>query len=308
MIRIETPEWLAEILPDIGANLYRLQHKASGIEILRPPPSPAHLENRPEIYGIPILLPPNRIADGKFRFQGRDYVLPLNEPARDNHLHGLILGWPWQVTGQRDNALTMTLNFTAVPGFPHDFTLNLEYSFTPAAVIQEFRVINRSCLPIPFGLGFHTAFRMPPQARATVTAGQGYWEISQPRFLPSGKLLPWNGAEPVFSDDQAVSCHCPAATGMYRGRPFRGAVIEYPDRNCRLLYEIDEKYRHWCLWNGSGGQGFFCPEPMTWMINAPNLELPPEVTGMQSIEPEQSWQSQCRISVEDERQIFQSLV
>ena len=75
MIKIDTPEWLAEIQADEGGNLCRLFHKVSGIEILRIPPSLEHLQAQPEIYGIPVLLPPNRIDGGKFLFPRRSTCL-----------------------------------------------------------------------------------------------------------------------------------------------------------------------------------------------------------------------------------------
>jgi aldose 1-epimerase len=150
---------------------------------------------------------------------------------------------------------------------------------------------------MPFGLGFHTAFNLPDDGKVTVTAGEGYWEMGQPRHLPSGRLLPWRDSGSVFNGHQAVSCHCPVTTEMIDGKPFRGAIIEYQAERTQLRYEIDEQYRHWCLWNDSGGKGFFCIEPMTWMVNAPNLDLPPKITGMQTINPGKTLELQTRISL-----------
>ena len=56
----------AVMVPSVGANVVKLKHTATGIEILRTPDA-EEMENfkeRPQIYGLPLLFPPNRIADG----------------------------------------------------------------------------------------------------------------------------------------------------------------------------------------------------------------------------------------------------
>lgn len=295
VVKIETPEWLAEIAIDAGANLYSLKHRLNGFKLLRSPASLENLHAQPEMYGIPVLLPPNRIDGGRFEWRGRQYELPLNEPERGNHLHGIVLGRKWRLVESGRDVVKMVYDFSAMPGFPHDFTLTMTYHFTPEAVIQYFAVHNHSGLAMPFGLGFHTAFNFPSDAWATITTGDSYWEIVRPRCLPSGRLLPWRTEDRIFRDDRAVSCHCPMTTEYFEGQPFRGMVINYPDEHARLYYEVSDQYRHWCLWNGGGRQGFFCFEPMTWMVNAPNLDLPPDVTGMQALEPDQAWKAQTRI-------------
>ena len=297
IIKLNSGNWLAEIAVDAGANLFRLQHKSSGLELLRTPGSLDDLYTEPQMYGIPVLFPPNRIADGKFTWQGQEYTFKINEPERNNHLHGLILGKPWRLVENKNDIVLMTYDFKATPGFPHDFKLSMSYHFASEAVIQEFTITNLSETSMPFGLGFHTAFQMPLGAKARVTTGDDYWEINPLRHLPSGKLLPWNKEEMIFTDKEAVSCHCPIATEMIDGKEFRGAIIEYPDNNAKLYYKVDDKYKHWCLWNDGGNKGFFCPEPMTWMVNAPKLNLAPEITGMQSLASDCSWQAKIKFYV-----------
>ena len=59
----------------------------------------------PLAYQGTVLAPwPNRIADGRYRFQGTSYQLALTEPDRRNALHGLVLGRPGSSTGGRRRA------------------------------------------------------------------------------------------------------------------------------------------------------------------------------------------------------------
>jgi len=40
-----------------------------------------------------VLIPwPNRLADGRYRFDGIDYQVPLTEPEKHNAIHGLLPG------------------------------------------------------------------------------------------------------------------------------------------------------------------------------------------------------------------------
>jgi len=294
MIRINTNEWRAEIQPEYGGNLCRLQHISSGMDILHFPDTVEQLRAEPEVYGVPVLLPPNRIDGGKFRFQERDYVLPLNEPTRGNHLHGLIRGAPWRVGDVGPDFAVLGLEFTATSGFPHDFSLDMRYEFRPEAVMQRFRCTNRSKQPMPFGLGFHTTFRMPPGARAMVAAENYYWELTEPRFLLSGKQINWPEHQHELSDRLGIRLHAPTAEKIIDGKPFRGMIITYPGQKLRLHYELDNVYRFWFFWNGGGGRELLSAEPMTWMVNAPNLDLPPEITGLQVIEPGHTWEAETR--------------
>ena len=73
----------AVMVPSVGANVVKLKHTATGIEILRTPDA-EEMENfkeRPQIYGLPLLFPPNRIADGTYTFEGRKYQYPITIPT-----------------------------------------------------------------------------------------------------------------------------------------------------------------------------------------------------------------------------------
>ena len=68
-------EYTALLIPEMGANLVRLANTRLGAEILRTP-GPGEIEtfrSRPQVFGLPILFPPNRIADGRYVFEGRTY-------------------------------------------------------------------------------------------------------------------------------------------------------------------------------------------------------------------------------------------
>lgn len=298
IVSIRSGSWEAEFAVDCGANMYRLNYIPGDFEILRSPESLDDLYKMPEFFGIPVLFLPNRIGGGKFSRHGINYKFPVNDPERDNHLHGPLLGKPWRLTETGDDYVEMAYDHTATAGYPHDFTMSMRYTFVGNEVIQDFTIRNRGDLTMPFGLGFHTVFRMTPDAVARISAGRGYWEIDMLPWHPTGRLVPWDDKLPVYTDAARATGHCPMTTEVYNGKSLHGAVIEYPAAGYRLFYESDDNYSQWCLFNNGGGKGYFCPEPMTWMVNAPNLNLPDEVTGILDIAPGGVWQAQTKIRIE----------
>ena len=61
----------AMVLPGWGANCVSLRYLPSGAELLRTPPDQGALHANPNVYGLPLLFPPNRIRDGSYAFNGR---------------------------------------------------------------------------------------------------------------------------------------------------------------------------------------------------------------------------------------------
>ncbi len=295
MHKIETENWLAEIAVKEGGNLCRLKHKPSGCEVLRAPAQMCDLEESPETYGIPTLFPPNRIDAARFIFQGREYNFPLNEPDRNNHLHGLLLGKPWQLTDATDSQITITFAYTASKVYPHDFTLSLTYKFHPEHVQQQIQLINNSELTMPFGIGFHTCFNCGDHDPVFFTS-DGRWDVNPPRYLPTGQFFPYENILNRIDNSRLVSQHCQMATYKSGELTLRGATIEREQYKLKIVYEAADDFKHWCLWNNEGCKGFFCPEPMTWMVNAPNMDLPVERTGLLALEPGQNWESWTKIT------------
>jgi aldose 1-epimerase len=103
-----------------------------------------------------LLVPfPNRVADGRYRWDGREHQLPINEVACDNAIHGLARWTNWQVRERADHRITLGLVLHPQEGYP--FVLDLAVSYTVAErslhVQQTARNLGRTAAP--FGVGFH---------------------------------------------------------------------------------------------------------------------------------------------------------
>ena len=93
-------DYTALLIPGMGANLIRLTNTRLGAEILRAPADDEveTFKGRPHVFGLPLLFPPNRIADGRYTFEGRTYQFPITIETEHNYHHGILKSQPFAVS------------------------------------------------------------------------------------------------------------------------------------------------------------------------------------------------------------------
>lgn len=264
-----------EISPEIGGNVISLRHQKSGIYLLRKPRGPEELKRFPEQFGIPVLFPPNRIADGRFLFDGRECRLPVNEIDTNNHLHGLVVGKPWNLLNADQNMAELQFTFSTCDpeyeGFPFSFTLRRKIELTPSGLRDSMTATNLSEWKMPLGLGYHTTFPAPLKMRVSTDDHQ--IEIGE-RYLPTGRLTEWQDFDPrnwFNPHGRNIGFHAGAKDlKLEDGSPFHGAELLYASG--LLCYATDEKFSFWYAWNKRGEADFVSIEPVSWMANALNQE------------------------------------
>lgn len=307
----------AAVLPRVGANLIALRHKSRGYRILREP-EPGEMEAfkaNPGVHGIPVLFPPNRYEDGRFPWKGKEYRFPINEPARNNRLHGFVHTLPWEVErygadgGEARVVLSLRVDEShpIYAYLPHRFTLTLVYTLSEEGLHQQIRVRNDGEDEMPCLLAFHTAINAPfapgskaGDCRVKITVGKR-WEMNE-RMLPTGRFqplgpveaeLPASGISPYFEE---MDNHYTAAPQDGRNR------MELTDsrERVKLVYDVGTGFKHWMVWNGYNSGSFFCPEPQVNLVNAPNVSgLPPEEIGLIGLEPGAIWEETSRLYLID---------
>jgi len=103
-----------------------------------------------------VLVPwPNRIADGRYTFDGLDYQLPLTEPATLNASHGLVKWARWQCLEHAADSVLMGHDVVPQTGYPFPIRLRLRYSVGPGGLAVELTASNLGTATAPFGVGFH---------------------------------------------------------------------------------------------------------------------------------------------------------
>ncbi len=305
----------AWVVPGIGGHVVALRDVTRGLSFLREPLAQASgdltaYRHDPIPYGIPLLFPPNRIADGTFTAGGVTYRFPINEPELHNRLHGFFARSPWQVAAKGLDGAEAFLSLRhslreedeEYGWFPHPLTLDLRYRLSDQGLHWTVQVTNDGLRPMPLLVGFHTALRVPPSADASAQACElsmnigEKWELTG-RKLPSGRTVPRDTMDEAIASGHGDPFAHPI-DALFSAAPLDGPNVcrlRFPGLGRDLVYETDQKFRAWMLWNRDAESGFFCPEPMTCLVNAPNLGLPWGQTGMQMLAGGTVWSAESRL-------------
>jgi aldose 1-epimerase len=305
----------AIILPNMGANVIELLCHQSGASILRTPPDFSHLKEKPFVYGNPILFPPNRIEDGHFTFNGIEYSFPVNEPVFQNHIHGFICQSSFKIKKiyTRNQIALAVFEMNSFENlfykdYPNNFIIRMIICLSKNGLTQKIIIKNTSKKIMPIGVGFHTAFNIPfinnLQIKDTfLRASVGkQWELNA-RYLPTEKYKNDQTIAIAMRNGQinplAKDCHGHYSRDdiLVENKHFNGILIGNPSLKHQLVFEVSNGFRHWMFWNDSGNKDFFCPEPQTCMINAPNLKLPSDITGLQILKPQEILKEKINIRI-----------
>lgn len=255
-IILKHEDWSAEILPSFGANVICL--KKGNKNILRSPISIEELEKSPYLFGMPLLFPPNRTENGKFTFEDVEYCFPINEPSKNNHLHGLLYNVPFTVMEHEANSVKCMYNNNDASIYPFRFMMTITCTLDLSGFMQEVVIENTDKISIPIQIAFHTTFEEP--AFFKVPIGES-WETNS-NYIPTGKLIELNQQEREYRTGCAPKMR--EISGFYTSI---GNTAEIGD----FYYHVSNNYTQWILYNGSGREGFLCIEPQSGPVNGLNM-------------------------------------
>ena len=285
-VKLSAGGYEAWVANEIGSNVIRLRDNVNGLEFFR------FVES---------------FADGVLKTSDAVYQLPVNEPAPyNNHIHGFLHKRAHEVVEYKadDNCAWVKTRYVYdekdefFKYLPVRFTAEYTFTLSEQGLEQNIRFINMDGEKVlPMSLASHTTINSPfvdgakeEDIRLTVPLGKRC-ELNE-RCLPTGQLkVPTmldleykNGAKkPVLQvvDNEMYF-------GEYidlDGEKFHGVIAEDTASGKKLCYEVSEEYGFWIIWNDRGFNHYFCPEPMTAMIDAPNLSMPADVTGYREVKP-----------------------
>lgn len=309
-------DYTALLVPSMGANLVRLSHTRLGAEILRTPAAEEieTFRGRPHVFGLPILFPPNRIADGTYTFNGRTYRFPITQLKEHHYHHGILKSQPFAVSKawETDEEVLVECRYYSNAGndaifrdFPHEFKCKILYRLTSEGLEQEVMFANRSKEPMPVGVGFHTPLPIPfagGEARdyAMRLAVGRQIELGE-RNIPTGRTLPLTEQFAKLRAEGLQVTGCEAIEAAFTlqeievdGKPYRGALVENLRTGVRIFYETDSQTVCWTLWNNGGDVPYCCPEPQSWWTDAPNA-ADPRAEGFRAIAPGEKFSMKFRL-------------
>ncbi|HEV3046040.1 MAG TPA: aldose 1-epimerase family protein [Solirubrobacteraceae bacterium] len=106
-------------------------------------------------HGAPLIPWPNRLADGRYRFDGEDHQLALTEPARRNAIHGLLRWRPWRALAREPSRVVVGARLYPLSGYPFALDVQVEYALAEDGLSVCTTAVNVGDRACPYGAGQH---------------------------------------------------------------------------------------------------------------------------------------------------------
>lgn len=225
----------------------------------------------PEGSAGQVLAPwPNRIRDGRYSFAGREYQLPLTEPARHNAIHGLVNWLRWSVVDSSGASVTVTCLLPATPGYPWPLELRTTWSVDADGLTAEHQATNTGGGPAPFGLGAHPYVCLPG-----VRVDDLMLRVpAENRLLVDGRLLPIGAVRVAGTDYDYLRPRRIGATVLDTAF---GDVSAEPDGSSSVTLSTMDGDRSVAVW-ADGAFGW-------WQVFTGDTLPAPHTRGSVAIEP-----------------------
>lgn len=250
--------------------------------------------------GTPLVPWPNRLRDGRYRFEGETHQLALTEPAGGNAIHGLCRWVAWEATRKTADRVVLQSIIHPQPGYEFTLAVTVAYHLTAGGLEVKLTGRNLGDRRAPFGAGHHPYIRAAegPIDACTLRCPAHARQLLDRRRIPTREVRP--------------------VAGRYdfrRPRRIGGAVLDVPlldlesDRDGLARVVLEGPERRVTLWMDSGfpylmlftgdtlaperrrrGLGV---EPMTCAPDAFNSGL-----GLAGLEPGESLSARWGLTVE----------
>ena len=289
------------LAPHVGGAIASLAWR--GRDVLRPGSADALAASDVRALACYPLVPySNRIADARFAFGGRTYVLARNFGEHPHAIHGV--GWQraWSVDASTQDSARLTLVHDATDAdarsaWPWSFRATQAFALSAradgSATLQVTLTLESSAQePFPFGLGWHPYFTKAADARLQFLASS-VW-LNGPTQLPLERApIP-----PAWRFDTAR-----AADGVVLDQVFNdwtGKATLAQEGAMRFTLEADRACDRLVVYAPQGRE-FVCLEPVTHETDAFNRTARGAVnTGMRVLGPAEAFSCTMRLTVAGE--------
>jgi aldose 1-epimerase len=198
-------------------------------------------------HGAPLIPWPNRLADGRYSFDGQDQQVALTEPDKHNAIHGFLLWRPWRVAERTGDRVVMAARLHPLQGYPFMLDVHVAYELGEGGLQVTTTAENIGDRACPYGHGQHP-YLSPGRGRVDdctlQLAGRTRICTDPQRQLPTGREAvagtPFDFLEPRRIGDLAIDY---AFTDLVRDGDGRAWTRLWgQDGACAELW-VDESYR-----------------------------------------------------------------
>jgi aldose 1-epimerase len=122
----------------------------------RPVLDPYPLEGmRDGAHGAVLIPWPNRLADGRYRFDGVEHQVALTEPERHNAIHGFLCWRPWRAAERGPDRVVMQTRLHPLAGYPFALDVRVAYELSDTGLTASTSATNIGERTCPYGAGQH---------------------------------------------------------------------------------------------------------------------------------------------------------
>jgi aldose 1-epimerase len=223
-----------------------------------------------------LLLPwPNRIEDGAYEFDGQLHQLALNEPERQNAIHGLVRWSAWSISERESSRVVLEHLIRPQPGYPFSLAVEIQYALSDEGLTIATTATNVDSNPCPYGCGTHPYLTLgTATVDSVVLMAPGRAVLSSDdRGIPSGRIAV-EGTEYDFTRPRAIGStkldHC--FTQLERHAGVARVELRADGETTGLTLWMDEAYGYLQLFTGDPlpdvDRRSLAVEPMTCPANA----------------------------------------
>ena len=180
-------------MPEIGAALLELELICENklVQLIHLPGEKTIGENY--LYPSALLAPwVNRVRNGNYSFEGRNYQLPINESNLGNAIHGFLARKKFEISEEKCNddstEVSFIHNYTGdFPGYPFPFIFTLTYSLSSQGTFAvNFKCQNTGQTNMPFACGWHPYFKIANAdlSHLEINFSPTLKYISDPQMIP----------------------------------------------------------------------------------------------------------------------------
>lgn len=200
-----------------------------------------------------VLVPwPNRLHLGRYTWDGTQLQVPIDEPDKNNALHGLCRFRSWQVVERAEHAVTMGVLLLPQPGYPFSLRVQARYELGEGGLTVTTTAVNCGREAAPYAQGAHPYLTVGTEyvndARLTLPATTRL--LTDADQIPTGREhvqgSPYDFRTPRPIGELEIDY---AFTDLQRGPDGRAVLsLEGPDR--RLELWVDEGYPYLEVFTG----------------------------------------------------------
>lgn len=270
------------LAPEAGGGIAAFRWQ--GVDVMRPAGDTALANLDPlGLASFPLVPWSNRIAYGRFMWEGREVQLPLNFGEHPHAIHGHCWQRPWEVEAQDATSATLSYDYEAAE-WPWSYRAEQRFELVDDGFDVRLSVENRSDRPMPAGLGHHPYYLKTPGMRLEAHL-EGWWETDE-------FIMPVRYVE-ERRDDWSDKLHSPTTTDNVFAGWDGTARITWPERDIALTMTTSEAAR-WMVIYSPPDQPIACIEGVTHPTDPFNE---PNHPGLAIVEPGASFALDTRFRV-----------